>query len=166
MKFTHSDLVKIAKKWLLRRCGFAFTELATLAMEIPDAIGFRHEASILVECKTSKADFLADRKKMFRENPWLGVGKYRYYLCPKGVIKPEDLPDRWGLLYVSPKGRVYKKVGPDGNVWSSDQEFMFQERNIKNETALMYSALRRLHLQGVMPLIYDSPWKKQSRNGR
>jgi Holliday junction resolvase len=61
--FPHSDLVEIAEKWLLKRCGFAFTELSTHAQEIPDAIGFKSGISILIECKTSRADFLADRKK-------------------------------------------------------------------------------------------------------
>lgn len=26
------------------------------------------------------------------------VGNYRYYLCPTGVIKEEELPENWGLL--------------------------------------------------------------------
>lgn len=153
-EYTHSDLVKIAEKWLLQRCGFVFTELSTGITETPDNIGFRHEASILIECKASWSDFRADRFKIFRKNPWMGVGLFRYFLCPKDLIKPEDLPDKWGLLWVNDKGKVSKKVGPDGNVWSANRTFMFQERNVLNEMALMYSALRRLELQGVMPLIY------------
>lgn len=157
MIFSHSDLVELAEKWLLKRCGFAFTELSTHAQEIPDAIGFKSGISILIECKTSRADFLADRKKSFRKNPAQGVGMYRFYLCPKDMIKPDELPNKWGLIYVDDKGRARKKKGPLGNVWSRDNGFIFRARNIQNEMALMYSALRRLHLHGAFPLIYQYP---------
>lgn len=153
MNFTHDELTKIAEKWLLKRCGFAFRELTTFAGETPDAIGFKSGESILIECKTSMADFNNDKKKIFRENPWMGVGKYRFYMCQKGVIKIDRLPDKWGLLEVNDKGQVRQKVGPKGNCWSKS-EFIFSERSISGETALMYSALRRLQLQGVMSLIY------------
>ncbi len=154
MNFTHTGLVKIAEKWLLKRCGFAFSELTTFAGEIPDSIGFRSGDTILIECKTSRADFISDKKKHFRRRPKAGVGSFRFYMCPKDLIKPEELPEKWGLLYVNDKGKVRKKVGPKGNSWSYPSEFYFSERNIQNEMALMYSALRRLHLQGVIPLIY------------
>jgi len=39
--------------------------------------------------------------------------------------------------------------------WSTNTDFRFSEINTRNEMALMYSALRRLHLRGVLPLIYD-----------
>lgn len=152
-KRTHSQLVDLAEKWLIRRCGFVFKELATMAMEIPDAIGFRHDISIMIECKTTKVDFKNDAKKRFRIRPEEGTGKFRYYLCENGVIQVEDLPRGWGLLWVSEKGRIMVKKGPKGNTWS-DSDFIFK-RNKEAETSLMYSALRRLHLQGVMPLIYE-----------
>ena len=91
----------------------------------------------------------------------MGMGKYRYFLCEKDLIKPSELPDRWGLLYVNDKGKVRQKVGPKGNVWSMNQPYIFAERNIQNEMALMYSALRRLNLRGVLGLIYDKPWEKK-----
>ena len=161
MNFTHKELVDIAEKWLLRKnCGFVFKELSTFSYEIPDAIGFRSDATILIECKTSRQDFKNDYKKIFRRNQKMGVGEYRFYLCPKDMIKPEELPDKWGLLYVSDKGKVRQKIGPKGNIWHKVNKFTFTKRNIENETALMYSALRRLHLQGVIDKIYDSPWKK------
>ena len=154
--YTHSQLVDIAEKWLLNKCGFAFKELTTFAGETPDAIGFRSATSILIECKRSRSDFLADKKKFHRMNPSYGVGEYRFYMCPKGMIKSDELPDKWGLLYVNENGSVRKIVGPKGNSWY-DNEFAFYERNIKNEMAMMYSALRRLHLRGAIPLIYESP---------
>lgn len=152
--FTHSDLVKIGEKWLSKKCGFVLKELTTLAMEIPDVIGFRSGESILIECKTSRSDFYADKKKFFRKYPWEGVGRIRFYMCKNGLIMPKDLPKKWGLLWVNEKGKVTQKVGPKGNIWSVNPEFRFQDINTKNEIALMYSALRKLYSKGVFPLIY------------
>ena len=89
MTFTHSELVEIAYKWVLKNahCGVAFKELVTTAMETPDVIGFGgHRYSVLIECKASRADFLKDKKKPFRANPEIGMGKLRYYCCPKGLF--------------------------------------------------------------------------------
>lgn len=157
---THAELVKIAEKWLLRtrKCAFAFTELSTINSETPDAIGFRDGQSILVECKVSRSDFLSDAKKLFRRNPEIGVGAYRFYLCPAGLIRPEDLPPRWGLVWVNEKGKTRQVVGPKGNAWGySGRAFVFSERNIQAEMTMMASALRRLHLRGVLPMIYEQP---------
>ena len=43
MNLTHSMLVKIAENWLLKRCGFVFTELTSSACETPDNIGLGGE---------------------------------------------------------------------------------------------------------------------------
>lgn len=152
---THSELVKIAEKWLLgtRKCSFVFTELACIATsEIPDAIGFRGDGSVLVECKTSRADFLSDKKKFFRVHGWQGVGTYRFFMAPEGIIKPDDLPVGWGLVTVSEKGRCKQVVGPKGNCWSVDKDFR-HEVNLQAEHGMMMSALRRLHIHGVLHLV-------------
>ncbi|MCK5612117.1 hypothetical protein KAR91_60155 [Candidatus Pacearchaeota archaeon] len=125
-------------------------------------MGFRSGISILVEAKTSRADFHADKKKIFRRNPSLGVGAFRFFLCPAGIIKPEDLPEKWGLLWVNEKGNIRQKIGPKGNIWNANgQKFFFSDRNIKGEWSMMVSALRRVHLRGDLGKIYDSPFKKQ-----
>lgn len=158
----HADLVKIAEKWLIgtRKCSFAFTELACIGTsEIPDAIGFRDGHSILVECKVSRSDFLADKKKIFRRNPWMGVGTYRMMLCPEGIIQPDDLPKKWGLVWVNSKGKARQVVGPKGNSWGYSGADFWHERNTRAEYGMMASALRRLHIRGVLPMIYDNPFK-------
>ena len=163
---THDQLVKIAEKWLLRtrKCSFAFRELVCNATsEIPDAIGFRDGTSILIECKVSRADFLGDKKKFFRLHGWQGAGTYRFYLCPEGIIKPEDLPAKWGLIWVDGQGKARQIVGPKGNAWSDSSEFI-HESNIRAEHGMMASALRRLHLRGVLPLIYESPFPKTDKD--
>lgn len=162
MDFTHDDLVKIAERWLLKSkgCGFALTELPTIAIETPDSIGFRSGISILVEAKASRADFLSDKKKIFRRNPAIGMGAFRFFICPAGIINPEDLPEKWGLIWVNNNGKTRQKVGPKGNIWSSNgKDFFFSDRNIKGEWNMMASALRRIHLRGDLHKIYDNPFK-------
>src|ERR1700743_1391059 len=107
---THSELVQIAYRWVLKNgsCGVAFKELVTLGSnEIPDVIGFgAWEHSVLIECKVSRSDFLADKHKSFRKEPHLGMGNQRFYCCPTGLIKVEELPEGWGLIYVNEKGKA------------------------------------------------------------
>lgn len=157
---THKELVDIAEKWLLKAkgCGFSFGELCafTSNSETPDAIGWRGEISILVECKASKSDFISDKKKPFRIEPDLGMGTFRFYMCPSNVIKPEDLPPRWGLVWVNEKGKALQKVGPKGNCsWNSCSEFYHVNKSYKSEADLMCSALRRLHLRDLLKTIYE-----------
>ena len=52
----------------------------------------------MIECKASRADFLADANKPFRLNPEEGLGAERLYLAPRGTISPEELPAAWGLI--------------------------------------------------------------------
>ena len=105
--FLHSELCKIAEQWILRKYRLAIAEPnCIVTMEQPDAIGWRGESSILVEAKTSRSDFLADRKKIFRIHENMGMGNYRYYICKPEIISVDDLPPLWGLLHVLPNGRV------------------------------------------------------------
>ena len=152
-KLTHNFLVKRAIKWLYSYgCGFAVGEVRSLTVsgEIPDAIGFKSNQSILVECKVSRADFLKDKNKYFRQNSKTGMGNLRIYLCPKDVIKIEDLPKKWGLMYCDEKGKITKVKMPIGNV--DFQEF-WQEKNCYDEAILMYSCLRRFK-QGKVNFLY------------
>ncbi len=153
----HHELVQRAERWLKKSvgCGFVLKELVSITMETPDAIGWKQGQSILVECKASRADFLSDKKKLFRRNPDRGMGMYRFYLCPPGVINLEDLPDKWGLLYCHPK-KIEKVVGPKGNVWLNFPSF---EPNLQAEVLLMSSALRRVQIRGDLQKIYEQDYQ-------
>jgi hypothetical protein len=101
---THYELVKRAERWLAntKRCYVVLTEPGTLMGEIPDAIGWTSRCSILVECKSSRGDFLRDKHKPSRRVPALGLGQFRYYMCPPALVSPNELPEKWGLLEVRP----------------------------------------------------------------
>jgi hypothetical protein len=152
---SHAELVQVAYRWVLKNagCGVAFREFKapTKTGEQPDVIGFGPSRSVLIECKASRADFHADKKKLFRKHTFQGMGKYRFYLCPTGVIKPEDLPDNWGLIYVNEKKRATAVHNPyaTGNLWQ--RGFIY---NQEAEQSLLYAALRRFALRGLMNTIY------------
>src|SRR6202171_5381127 len=97
---THSQLVEKAVRWLRHyRCGLVLSEQACLSGEMPDAIGWKRAChSVLVECKISRADFLADRGKPCRSKQEHGLGCERFYFTPAAMLRPEELPTGWGLL--------------------------------------------------------------------
>ncbi len=99
---THAQLVEQAVAWLRSyRCGVVLSEQACISGEMPDAIGWKRAShSVLVECKISRADFLADRDKPFRQKPDLGLGCERFYLTPPQLLQAKELPPGWGLLEV------------------------------------------------------------------
>jgi hypothetical protein len=97
---THAQMVEQAVRWLRSyRCGVVLSEQACINGEMPDAIGWKRAChSVLVECKVSRADFLADCDKPFRRKPEAGVGCERFYLASRGLIRASELPAGWGLL--------------------------------------------------------------------
>ncbi len=119
---THDDLTAIALKWLKRPesgkgpgCQLAMAEVGGLfGGERCDAYGYRwgwEGGSVVVEAKVSRSDFLADAKKPHRNGEVLGMGDYRYYICPEGLISIDDLPNGWGLLWVNKRGHVKLMAG-------------------------------------------------------
>lgn len=134
----HAELVRVVQNWLRteRRHGLVLAEPSTVGtVEEPDVIGWCAGVSTLVECKVSRADFLVDKKKAFRARPAEGMGRHRLYAAPAGLIKPKDLPERWGLLEVAEKGarRVTVVVASKA----------FTEWNLRGEVAFLASACVR-----------------------
>lgn len=112
----HDELTLLGAKWLRKHyrnievpnCKEIAVDLntATKTGEKPDVIGWCSWASVLIESKVSRSDFLAEKKKHFRINPNTGVGNFRYYLVPDGLIDKHEIPDEWGLLYYNPKSGI------------------------------------------------------------
>lgn len=58
------------------------------------------------EIKVSRSDFMQDDKW----HMYLDYCNMFYFVCPTGLIQPEELPENIGLLWVSKNGkRLYKK---------------------------------------------------------
>lgn len=102
---THRELCLIGAKWLRnkQREKYIIVEIELANCEQPDIFAFGSWYSKMIEVKVSRADFLSDKKKWFRQQPEKGVGQLRYYLCPKDLIRPEEIPTNWGLLYFDGK---------------------------------------------------------------
>lgn len=148
---THAELVKIAGRWLRNTagCSVVLEELcaATGNGENPDAIGWYTGRTTLIECKVSRSDFLADRKKPFRANPERGLGLYRYFMAPKGLIKVDELPARWGLLEVN-GSRVSVAAGKRPKTWAGENDpWAFTERYAQGETQMLLSAMQRIKVR-------------------
>lgn len=143
----HRRLCMLAAKWLYKKdsrkitCNYVAIELVTAhVQEIPDVFGWCYWTSVVIEVKTSRSDFLKDKKKPSRITPELGGGEYRYYCCPKGLISPEELPENWGLLY------------EENGVLSIEKAAERQKSNARVEMSICASIMRR---EGLKPKIYD-----------
>lgn len=161
LSFPHADLCELAVKWLKRPqsqsghgCHIALTECRSgWSGEVPDAIGFRaagyKDGSVVVEVKVSRADYLADRKKPHRQ-PGEGMGNWRYFMCPEGMIQAHELPQGWGLLWVNRRGHIKPIAGPaafaKGSYTSFEQALdeYHQKADIERERWLLVKLLNRV----------------------
>lgn len=176
----HRELCEVGARFLKRPesanghgCHFAIVEAACYG-ENPDVFGVRHGnrghdvGTVLLEAKTSRSDFLVDRKKPHRTDPSKGVGKWRYYICPPDLIKSSELPEKWGLIYVNERGHCKIVAGAmavpkekyvcewrgkeqkpqyfrnSTKLIESFEAHTFHERNITNEMNLLTMALARM----------------------
>jgi hypothetical protein len=103
-----------------------------------------NEATVLVEVKVSKSDFLADRQKPHRAEPNRGVGKYRYYMAPAGLIKVDELPNRWGLIEVNPRGVIQPACGHVLLSYGQEDTWAFEQRNRDWEISLLARLMGRV----------------------
>jgi hypothetical protein len=150
---THEGLCDRAILWLrnTRNCGVTLSNLSVGLGEIPDAIGWKYGTqSTLVECKVSRSDFIADAKKAFRRFPETGMGAFRYFMVPDGLVKPTEIPAGWGLLYV--RNRSVREV-KRGEV--------FLKFDSKREMTMLTSALRRVQLRIDKPLHKWLRWENR-----
>jgi hypothetical protein len=137
---THAQLVQKAVAWLRSyRCSVVLSEQACASGEMPDAIGWkRTQRSVVVECKVTRADFLADRTKPFRIKPEIGLGCERFYLTMPDLLGIEQLPAGWGLLECR-RGRVHMLHPSSTKLRSAE--------GMKYEMNLLLASLRRVELR-------------------
>ncbi|WP_420584886.1 hypothetical protein [Ruegeria sp.] len=64
------------------------------------------------EVKVSRADF---KNEMADLTKWQAVGKYADFFwlaCPVGLVKPDEVPEAWGLMELTKGGLRIKKQAP------------------------------------------------------
>ncbi len=127
------------KKW--EKPTYVVIELNRSNAESPDVFGFGSSETQLIEVKVSREDFLKDKNKWFRKKSQSGIGELRSYLCPFNLIKVEELPPFWGLLYIDEDKKIVEIKTPENQISSSQQEMN-----------LVASILRR---EGIKSKIFD-----------
>lgn len=156
---THDDLVKLACDWLYKKkhLQIVLGDFRTVNVsEHPDAIGWKSSGwSILIECKTSRSDFLRDAKKYSRRNE-NAMGQQRYYLAPQGTLKEEEIPEGWGLLIVTNKGKIKLVKEAVKNRWHANR--------MRQELPMLIASTRRdpaeLKYRYVRPMLKPVQKKK------
>lgn len=138
---THKKLCQRGGKWLMKHsqnvlvpnCSIVSVELFTqVESEIPDIIGWCSWCSVMIEVKVERGDFLQDFKKSFRQICEKGVGEFRYFCCPSGLIRENEIPDKWGLLYLNEQNKIeIIKVAER------------QQANLKAERNMLISYIRK-----------------------
>jgi hypothetical protein len=152
---THAKLVEAAIAWLRRyRCGIVLSEQGCTSGEMPDAIGWKGKChSVLVECKLSRADFLADREKQWRTDAEIALGCERYYVAPRGLLRVEELPDGWGLLEMHAREMVVSR---------KSKKNLRRPGGFMNEMNLLLASLRRVEIRIEPQTITDFlKWKNR-----
>ncbi len=136
---THDELVLRGRNWLKNnpnsrmRFPIILTEYKSYANSEPDVLGLNHARSVVIECKVSRSDYFADQKKRCMRMS-TRLGSYRYYLCPAGLLRVDDIKNGWGLLYCHPHKITIEK----------DATFYPPEETRPEEYQIMYSIIRRL----------------------
>lgn len=123
----HYKLCEEGARWLRRKQNcerwetpwkYIAVELNVYGTENADVWATNGWSSIVVEVKTSRSDYHADFKKKYHSEIWRDQvpGNYRYFLVPRGLISPDELPDGHGLLewesgrIVRTKAAAYRQV--------------------------------------------------------
>lgn len=105
----HYKLCCLGAKWMQKQdygsYKYITVELVCIGAENPDVWGTNGYNSMLIEVKTSRADFLKDKKKFVRQeqNSKYATGNYRFYLAPQCIISESELPQNWGLIEYDPE---------------------------------------------------------------
>jgi hypothetical protein len=153
---THSRLVDAAVSWLRSKyhCGIVLSEQSCASGETPDAIGWKGKNhSVVVECKISRADFLADAGKPWRMSPESALGCERFYLAPAQMISHDELPCGWGLLELR---------GREVHVARKSKKNLRGAEGLANEMNLLLASLRRVEVRIEPQTITDFlKWKNR-----
>ncbi len=153
----HAQLVSRAVEWLRHKygCGIVISEQYCATGEVPDVIGWKASCqSVLIECKVSRSDFLADASKPFRLRPEEGLGSRRFYMALPGVVAPQELPKHWGLLEC--KARDVQMTVKPGRVDLRSPAGLLKEMN------LLLASLRRVEVRIEPQTITDFlKWKNR-----
>ena len=187
---THDELCERAAIWLgsKHRCDPVF-RCGASCDEIPDAIGWNSHHSFVVECKTSRSDFFADRWKYvgyrdprfsfiysvgmkraeYRRSYELRgyekvnlprMGSFRFYLCEGDLLGIQDIDQ------MAPDHGLLSAVGHKIRIVKDAPQRIPEMVALRSETR--YLRMKLIHLRSNLLEIGDSIDfdKATSFNGR
>ena len=140
----HKHLCRIASG-LLRKAGYSviLEEFVSISSESPDILAFKNGTSVLIEAKNSRSDFKADAKKNTRRKEDLGMGNYRYYIAPKGLLKKHEIPDGWGFIEVNNEVSEFI-IGKDLTWHHPEGDVHWKKSNQGEELLVTLSCIRKM----------------------
>ena len=111
------------------RVGLGFTYWGDNNGRMIDALvidTYKEYRRTAFEIKVSRSDFLSDLQDEDKHGPALALCHDFYWIAPKGMIHPDEIPAGMGLMEVDDKGRTRIKVKSDYNSQSGiDEEFAY-----------------------------------------
>ena len=146
-RFTHRQLEEVGAKWLSKSgywwsCKRIAIEPTSPGSEHPDVIGFAYGVTHVIECKTTRDDFLRDFRKKWRQEGEKPMGSYRWWLCEEGLITQDDITeDVDGLLWITTGGAI--------QVIKYATRRSEEERNISGELCVLYTLLGKEAIKPV-----------------
>ena len=123
MKSTkHSELQTIGRGYLLQKNYWICGEEVPMPRGICDVWGMsrcNNYETMAIEVKISRPDFRSrsQQGKEFGSD----LANYHYILCPAGLIQPEEVHEKWGLLW-EVNGKIKnKKKSPFIEITAEDK---------------------------------------------
>lgn len=115
----HHRLKIVAMAYLKSKCkDLVATEVKFYnARSRADACGInlKRKEIRIVEVKTSRQDFLRDKKLRDIKISCFNHCHYFYIFCPWDIIKTNDIPNEYGLAYVDEQGNIKIIKSPKRN---------------------------------------------------
>ena len=137
------------------RCGIVLSEQGCSSGEMPDAIGWKGKNhSIVIECKISRADFLADCVQAMAEESSHCVG-LRALLTPlrRGCSSRSRCPK---------DGGCWRSQGRELKLVKKSKRKLRQPEGLMNEMNLLLASLRRVEVRIEPQRIADFlKWKNR-----
>lgn len=75
------------------------------------------------EVKVSRADFLHDVKTASKRARYLALCQYFYYVTPKDLVRPDEVPPEAGLMYATTSRLKVVKFPPERTIPQPEWDF-------------------------------------------
>lgn len=83
--------------------------------------GFR---VVAYEIKVSRGDFMREIQNPRKRKAAEEISSESWFVVPQGLIKPEEVPEPWGLAYVQSGGKVVRKLVAKQREFAPDLTFL------------------------------------------